>query len=267
MIHLLEEQLAAKNQGRPYALATVVNVAGSTPRGVGVKMMVYEDGSFVGTVGGGYIEQNVIKDAVACIKKGSCVLKEYENSYGSEPNCGGQATVYIDVEVTVPLLVICGLGHVGAAVARTAAMMDWEIIGIDTRDEEIILENAKIADRFYHVDDFREGIKNLQISSGAYYLVSTYSHDTDAEAMAAVLDKEPRYAGMMGSPGKIKTVREKLLSYGHQEKQVDFIHAPIGLDIGGSTPPEIGLSIMGEIQMIRYGRTGKPMKIMQNEIE
>ena len=260
MIHLLEEQLAAKQEGRPYAVATVVKVMGSTPRGVGVKMVVYEDGSIVGTVGGGYIEQAVIKDAVASIKKGNCMLKEYENSYGLGPNCGGLATVYIDVEKTVPLLVICGLGHVGAAVARTAAMMNWEIIGIDTREEESILENAKITDRFDRVDDFREGIRTLQVPSGAFYLVSTYSHDTDAEAMAGVLEKEPKYAGMMGSPGKIKAVREKLIGYGYEEKQLDFIHAPVGLDIGGATPPEIGISIMGEIQMIRYGGTGKPLR-------
>ncbi|MDL2225726.1 XdhC/CoxI family protein [Eubacteriales bacterium OttesenSCG-928-M02] len=251
-MQILKAQLDAKQKGKPYALATVVKVVGSTPRGVGVKMLVYEDGSTVGTVGGGYIEQAVIKDAVESIKSGISTLQEYENSYGLGPNCGGLATIYIDVEAGMPMLVVCGLGHVGAAVAKAARVLNWNIHAVDTREEEIILQNAEAADQFTLVSDFRSGVRDLQMPPGAFYLISTYSHDTDAEALAGALEKQPAYVGMMGSPGKIKAVREKLMGYGFTPEQLDFVHTPVGLNIGGSTPPEIAISIIAEMQMVRY---------------
>jgi xanthine dehydrogenase accessory factor len=75
-----------------------------------------------------------------------------------------------------------------------------------------------------------------------------------------VLEKDAAYIGMMGSPVKIDSLFSKLREKGYSEEQLTFVHTPVGLHIGGETPPEIALSIMAEMQMVRYGGTGRPLK-------
>ena len=262
MLSILEQQLKAQKEGRAVVLATVVKTQGSTPRGVGSKMMVLSDGSVIGTVGGGVLEKQVIEDALKCLKAGGAELREYENKTSeSGPACGGLITVYMEADNDRPRLVVCGAGHVGGEVIRLGGILGYDITALDTRaNDDIILKNASGADRFITADTFDEVISSLEISPGAFYLVSTYGHAHDAEALAAVLKKAPKYVGMMGSPGKIRAIFEKLKGQGVKDGELGMVHTPIGLDIGGETPPEIALSIMAEMQMARYGGTGKHLK-------
>ena len=258
---LLQAQLEARSEKKTYALVTLVKTAGATPRSVGSKMIVFEDGSFVGTIGGGDLEKQVIADAIGCLKDFSKMLKEYENRTEEDVSpCGGIITVFIETEQGAPQLVVCGAGHVGGAIINLASTLGYHITAIDTRDTEMTMENTKNADKFVLVDDFYESVKALNIAPGAFYLVSTYGHAEDGEALAAVLEKDPAYIGMMGGAPKISSLFSKLRERGFDDKQLAFIHAPVGLDIGGETPPEIAVSIMSEMQKIRYGGTGNSMK-------
>jgi xanthine dehydrogenase accessory factor len=265
MLDLLEKQVDARKKGKPFALATIVKAEGSTPRAVGAKMIVFDDGTVAGSVGGGVIEKAVIADAVECIGGKAALFKEYENTDKDlGPSCGGRVAVFIEVDETVPRLVVCGAGHVGAAMIKLGAFLQFNVTAVDTRNTPEILENAKGAARFIHAQSFQKGIEELDIGKGALFLVSTFSHATDAEALAAVLKKAPAYAGMMGSGAKIKAVFEKLKSQGFTEAELEYVSTPVGLDIGGSTPNEIALSIMSEMQMTRYSRTGGKLKNAKN---
>ena len=261
MMDILQAQLKAREENKAYALVTLVKAEGATPRGAGSKMIVFEDGSFDGTIGGGVLEKQAIEDAVICVQSGDKILKEYENRSG-EPGspCGGVIMVFIEPERTAPELVVCGAGHVGGCLIRLATTLGYHITAIDTRDTEIMVENVKLADRFIHVDDFYQDVKALKIKAGAFYLVSTYGHAEDADALAAALEKDAAYIGMMGSPVKIESLFSKLREKGYSETQLAFVHTPVGLQIGGETPPEIALSIMAEMQMVRYGGTGRSLK-------
>ena len=258
---LLQAQLEAGQEKKAYALVTLVKTEGVTPRGVGSKMMVSEDGSFEGTIGGGVLEKQVLTDAVEVLKSRSVALKEYENRAEEDGSpCGGVITVFIESVQSAPELVVCGAGHVGGALINLAAMLGYHITAIDTRDTEMTAENTKNADKLMLVDDFYDGIKSLNIAPGAFYLVSTFGHKQDGEALAAVLEKDAAYIGMMGSPVKISTLFSKLRERGFSDDEIAFVHAPVGLDIGGEAPQEIALSIMSEIQMIRHGGTGHSVK-------
>jgi len=260
---ILQSQLEAAEEKKAYALITLVKTEGTTPRGVGSKMMVFEDGSFEGTIGGGVLEKQVTADAVECLKSRDTVLREYENRAEEDGSpCGGVITVFIESIQSVPQLVVCGAGHVGGALINLAATLGYHITAIDTRDTEMTAENTKNADKVVLVDDFYEGIKSLDIAPGAFYLVSTYGHAQDGEALAAVLEKDAAYIGMMGSSMKISSLFSKLRERGFDDDKIAFVHAPVGLDIGGETPQEIAFSIMAEMQMIRYGGTGNSMKEM-----
>ncbi|MCL2150495.1 MAG: XdhC/CoxI family protein [Dehalococcoidia bacterium] len=258
---ILQAQLKAQQDKKTYALVTIVKTEGVTPRGVGSKMIVFADGSSAGTIGGGVLEKQVIRDAIQCIRDRGKTLKVYENRADeSDSPCGGIITAYIEAEQVAPKLVVCGAGHVGGCLIKLGTMLGYHITAIDTRDPETIADNIKQADSFVQVEDFYQGIKALDIVPGAFYLVSTYGHAQDGEALAAVLEKEAAYVGMLGSLIKITALFGKLREKGYSEEQIAAVNAPVGLQIGGETPPEIALAIMAEMQMIRYGGTGRQGK-------
>jgi len=228
---------------------------------VGSKMIVFTDGSSEGSIGGGVLEKQVIQDAVQCVKEGIKTLNVYENRAEEKDSpCGGLITVFIEPEKSAPELVVCGAGHVGSSVIKVATTLGYRITALDTRDTDMTMKNVRHADSFILVENFYHGIKSLDIGPHAFYLICTYSHGTDGEALAATLEKDAAYIGMMGSPVKIESVFTKLREKGYTETQLASINAPVGLHIGGETPPEIAISIMAEMQMIRYSGTGRSLK-------
>jgi len=258
---ILEAQLEARREKKKYALVTLVKTEGATPRGVGSKMLVFADGSSQGTIGGGVLERQVVEDALRCVRDGKIALNVYENRAEEAGSpCGGLITVFIEPEQGPPELVVAGAGHVGGCLIALAAALGYRITAVDTRDTEATAANVKQADSFVLVEDFYQGVKSLDTGPGAFYLVSTYSHATDCEALAAALEKDAAYIGMMGSRMKIKTLFSKLLERGYTEAQLASVNAPVGLHLGGESPPEIALSIMAEMQKIRCGGTGRHMK-------
>ena len=255
---LLQAQLEARQAKKPYALVTLVKAEGAAPRGAGSKMIVFENGHSFGTVGGGTLEKKVLADAVKCLRDGRGFLKDYENRAEEEGSpCIGVVTVFIEPEKGAPHLVVCGAGHVGGAVIELASKLGYYVTVIDTRDEELTAEHAKNADSFIVVEDFYSGLRSLDTGPKTFFLVLTYGHAEDAEALSAALEKDAAYIGMTGSRPKIESIFTKLKDKGFTDEQLAFIHTPVGLDIGGETPPEIALSIMAEMQMTRYGRTGR----------
>ncbi len=256
MINIAEEQVKAQKRNCPYALATIIETRGTTPRSVGSKMLVFEDGTVIGTIGGGVLEKQVIDDAIIILGKNLKQVKQYENkSTGGISPCGGQISVFIEANRNNNVnLIVCGAGHVGASVIKMANLLNYHITVLDTRDTEITRENVQYADRFELIDEFYHGIKNTEIPDGSYILVSTYGHEEDCEALAAALEKNAAYIGMMGSAMKIKSIFKKLQERGFTQEQLDFVHTPVGLNIGGETPSEIALSILAEIQSVRYGK-------------
>lgn len=231
-IDIVKEQAAAYDAGKSYAVVTIVHSDGSTPRSSG-KMIVYADGTTRGTIGGGAVELIAIKDAIKCIENGANAYKEYDltsPSSNTGMTCGGDMSVLIEAFIAKPLLVMIGAGHVGAA------------------------------GHFVHVKDFEAEIKAMDIPDGAYYVIATHGHAHDGAALAGVLDKNAAYIGMIGSSKKIAALFAKLTAQGASEEQLSTVYTPIGLDIGGETPEEIAVSIMAQIQQVRYGAPGGHLK-------
>lgn len=261
MLNILEEQLKAERENRHYALVTLVKTTGTTPRSAGSKMLVFPDGSCRGTIGGGVLEKQVTADAVSVIESGQSVLKEYENrpAEAGAP-CGGIITAFIEAGSRAPRLVVCGAGHVGGIIIRMAGELGYHVTAIDTRDTELTKEYVKTADRFILADSFREGMEAAGGGADTFYMVSTYGHKEDCEALEAVLLKDSAYIGMMGSSAKINAIFQKLRERGITEEQLSRVYAPVGLDIGGDTPPEIALSVLAQMQLVRYAGSGRALK-------
>ncbi len=214
-------------------------------------MIVYADGTTRGTIGGGAVELIAIKDAMKCIENGTNAYKEYDltsPSSNTGMTCGGDMSVLIEAFIAKPLLVMIGAGHVGAAVMHIAEFIGYDTLLIDDRADEQIADKIAAAGRFVRVKDFEAEIK--------------HGHTHDGAALAGVLDKNAAYIGMIGSSKKIAALFAKLTAQGASEEQLSTVYTPIGLDIGGETPEEIAVSIMAQIQQVRYGAPGGPCRTL-----
>jgi len=263
-VSLLEELLQALKEQKDCALVTILGTEGSVSRTNG-KMLVYADGTTSGTVGGGTIERSAIADAKTCIEKGESGAFTYDLIKENAPkglDCGGRMHVAIEVWQSKPAFYICGGGHVGTALIPLARSAGYDVTVIDTRSQEEIPQAVAAANRYVQVEDFEKGILSLHTAPGACFLVTTYGHAHDLEALYAVLQKDSVYVGMVGSKPKRDALFGKLRERGIADEVLDRVFTPAGLDIGGQTPGEIAISIMAEVLMCVHGRTGCHSKLL-----
>lgn len=261
-VRLLEEQLCAHRENVNYALATIVDTDQNTARTQG-KMMVYENGAAVGTVGGGALETKVIHDACQAISTGRGGLFHYNmNSQAAREGlaCGGSMSVFIEVYASRPVLVMCGAGHVGGCMMRLARLTGFQIILADERPEALIADKINAADRYIPIKNYEEDLGKARLPQGAFYVLAGPNHDADRKALAAVLNASPAYVGMIGGKPKITAIFEKLHAMGYSQEQLDQVYTPIGLDVGNETPEEIAVSILAEVLMVK-NKKGRPQNV------
>lgn len=235
------------------AVATVVSAQGSTPRATGAKMLIFPDGTFRHTVGGGVFESLVIQDALAVLQDGKSIIKNYsfnqEGKYATGAVCGGQVEVMIEMITNAPHLVIIGGGHVGQALAKAALMLDFNITIVDDRKE--YTESVQTEDRIkrmHTTSDYRE---LPEINENSYICLVTKGYPTDESALRNVIKSRAKYIGMIGSKKKILTVYDNMQKDGYDRLLFERIHAPIGIDIGADSPEEIAVSILAEIIRVK----------------
>jgi xanthine dehydrogenase accessory factor len=260
-VSLLERLVQAERQGKPVTLATIVRAQGSVPRHVGCKMLVYADGSFEGTIGGGELESRVLEAALEALRSGRPGLVHFAlNSLDSgDPGvCGGELDVYLDPILGKPTLLVIGGGHVGKAVAHLAHWLGFRVIISDDRPEFATRQAVPDA------DDWIPGALadlpgKVEIDSQTYVLLTTRGVPVDVDALPALLDKPAAYIGVIGSRRRWEVCAEQLRQQGVPQDQIDRVHSPVGLELHAETPEEIAVSMLAEIIMLRRGGTGEVM--------
>lgn len=241
-------------EGIPFSLVTIISVEGSTPRDAGSRMIVFEDGSSEGTIGGGGIEKSAIEDGVRLLKENRSERITYDLGAGGEGRsldmaCGGKTDLLIEPFRPPITLFIFGGGHIGAVVAKLCSLLGYPYWIIDDRQERARSDLFPDARGVIH-SEYRESFKNLPIDSNSYIVIVTHGHRWDAVCLEEALQTEAAYIGMIGSKSKVRANRREL-----EKRGVDIhdprIFAPIGLNMGDNTPEEIGLSIISEIIMVK----------------
>lgn len=232
------------------AIATVVQVAGSSPRDEGAKMIVLKDGSIVGTLGGGSLEADVIAEAQACLISGVAALRSYDlTESGLGMKCGGRVQVYIEPVCPPRRLVIFGGGHVGKAIARIAGEAGLAAEVVDDREEHLAPSSYPEGVRLVRTDaSFSEGFD----APGAadFVVVVTREANLDAD-LAGRYAGSCAYTGVMGSLRKLAFIKKRLAEAGVPEGVAAKIRCPMGLDIGSDTPGEIAVSVIAELIALR----------------
>lgn len=251
-----------EREGKGGVLCTIVHSRGSTPRHAGSKMLVFPDGTITGTVGGGEIENRVIREALEAYLDGRTRRLEYnmvDPSSGDPGICGGTVEVYVEPILPKPLLVVIGGGHVGKVMASLAKWVGFRVAVSDDRPEFCTSEFIPDADEFYPLE-MKNLAKALEITPHTFLVLTTRGSDVDVAGMASLLESPARYIGVIGSKRRWLTTRKGLLEQGVAAEKIDRVHSPIGLELAAETPEEIAVSIMAEIIMVRNGGTGKAMK-------
>lgn len=242
------------------AIITIVEAEGSTPRGVGSSMLVDEEGNILeGTIGGGVLEQKARKDAVNYIKKRQSSLIDYNLNRDSKTGnilpmaCGGQVSLFIKVYSSREKLILAGAGHVAEKIAKMANILGYSITVLDSREERL---NDQLFPNVENLilGNIVENLKKVDIDHNTFIIIVTHGHKYDQDALEVVLKSNAKYIGMIGSKNKVKTTFDNLLEKSSSKEDLSKVYSPIGLDLGGETPEEIALSIMAEIQAVKYGK-------------
>lgn len=249
------------------ALASVVETKGSGPSRAGRRFLIFEDGSFSGTVGGGPFEALVVADSAPLFRAGgpARVLKWYdffdreiEAGGPREPTnmiCGGSARVLIERLEASPALLILGGGHVGLALARLALDLGYDVAVGDDRDEYSRQERFPADVRVFRTGrDYGLPVGAIRPGRDLYVAVVSRCWETDLSALRPWLADgatPARYLGLIGSARKVRGVLAKLREEGVAQDRLSAIRAPIGLEIGAVTPEEIAVSILAEMTAVR----------------
>jgi xanthine dehydrogenase accessory factor len=252
--------------GNAGALCTIIESHGSTPRHVGSKMLVYPDGHFIGTVGGGEVESRVIVEALQALKDGTPRRLSYnmiDPERGDPGICGGQLEIFVEPIRPKPVLVVIGGGHVGKAVAHLASWMGYTVAVNDDRAEFCTKEANPDADTFYPVS-MADLPKELEINQNTYLVLTTRGMPVDVTGLPALLDTQAAYIGLIGSKRRWLSTRKTLIDQGIPPEKLARVNSPIGIEMNAETPEEIAVSIMAEITLLRNGGSGKRMRI-ENE--
>ena len=245
-LELYEEMVRLTRCGKPYALATVVSHAGSSPRKSGAKMLIRTDGSTCGSVGGGRVEKETIDSALQALTCNETQTLEFILSEEHGYACGGSMTVFVEAHGKRPVLVLFGAGHVGRAVAQLASGCGFRVVVVDERPDCAIQGLLPGADEI-HCCTVPAAFDLLKLERDTSVVIATPGHLHDFDAVRGCLATDAGFIGLLGSRKKRETLMQTLTQEGLDTEQRNRIVTPVGLDIGAQTPEEIAVSIVAQL--------------------
>jgi len=257
MFEIYQELVNITSKGERAVLATVISSHGSAPRKAGAKMLIKKDGTFIGSVGGGGVEQQVREKAIEAMNSSGPQIVHFDLSGTGEEAamiCGGQMDVFIEPIVLPETLYLCGAGHISQSTAAMGKMLGFRVVVIDPRPEYNNVDRFPDADSLV-VEDYAIAIPKLDIDENSYIIIYTTGHVLDEQCLHFAVGTKAKYIGMIGSKKKVKEVKERLLQKGVLQQQLDRVYAPIGIEIGAETPQEIAISILAEIIRVKKSLT------------
>lgn len=266
--NIFEKLTELLKQNKTAALATLTQVDGSSPGKEGFMMLILEDGKTIGTIGGGNVENIVIKLAKNCLKnlESKKISFDLSEGGGTGMSCGGKNEVFIKVFFSKPKLLVVGGGHIAMELYKLSQTLNFTISIFDNRPEFCNTERFPNASELF-AGDVAENLKNYPIDENCYIVIVTHGHIYDEVSLRAVIKSKAAYIGMIGSKKKVPLVFNKLLNEGISKQLIKKVYSPIGLKLGGGSPAEIALSIMSEILLIKNKGNFEHCKLSDAEIE
>lgn len=244
-----------EEQNEAFALLTIINAVGSTPRSK-ARMIVTASGECFGTIGGGLAESYCIEEAKQRIARFQSGSVSYSLTKDGRPSsidmlCGGDLEVYIEVVAARFELLLVGGGHVNLEIARLGAAYGYPVSIVETREEFATRERFPFAKGLYVNEDIKQAL--LEVGPLDRFAVLIATHDHDQIPLSFLVDTPTAYLGMLGSRRKVSLMKASLREQGVPQSTLERIYAPAGLDIGSETPLQIAVSIIAEIGTVLSG--------------
>jgi len=259
---IFEEIVRMRKAGERGALATIVHTNGSIPSYESSRMLVREDGSIAGTIGGGCVEAEVwaaAKDVMHAEQPRKMTFNlNHEAQYDAGLICGGTLEIFVEPILPQPTLYIFGGGHVSLGVARVASAAGFAVGVADDRAAFANAERFPMAGDLYTT--YEDAFEKIRPNASSYLLIVTRGHKDDMRVLAWAVRTDARYIGMIGSKRKVLSVYKALEREGHKAEEFQRVHAPVGLDIGALSPEEIAVSITAELIAVRRNAKNLPHK-------
>jgi xanthine dehydrogenase accessory factor len=251
-----EELVRLRRSGQKAALATIVAARGSIPAYEGAKLLVREDGSMLGTVGGGCVEAEVWNAARQVLE----TEKPRQLSFNLAGDalddngllCGGQLDVLVEPVLPLQVAYLFGGGHVSLALSKVASVAGFSVVVVDNREQFANRQRFPEADQVY-AEEFEEVLPRLPVNGSSYLIICTRGHKDDMRVLRWAVTTPARYVGMIGSKRKAIEILQELEKEGLPREQLERVHSPMGLEIGAITPEEIAVSVVAEMVAIRRG--------------
>lgn len=256
---IYKEIVRLREEGRRGALATIINVRGSIPSFQTAKMLVRDDGTIAGTIGGGCVEAEVwqaAKEVMQTERPRTLTFDlNQDPKYDSGLVCGGTLEIFIEPVMPAAQLYLFGAGHVAHAIYKTARLAGFDVTVIDDRDTYANRERFPEA-RDIYAEDYGHALEQIAPSDTSFIVIVTRGHADDMRILRALLQHETpaRYLGMIGSERKFLKIARQLEAEGVPAKSLERVHSPVGLDIGAITPEEIAISVLAEMIAVRRGK-------------
>ncbi len=257
-LDVYDELINLRRQGQKAALATIVQIRGSVPSFQTAKMLVREDGSTLGSVGGGCVEAEVWAAAQEAIKEEKSRVMTFDLTDDSMADsgliCGGKLEIFVEPILPIPRVVIFGAGHISIQVSKIATIAGFKSWLVDDRPIYANATRFPEAERIFS-DSFEEAFKQIVPDKNTYIVIVTRGHQEDENVLRWAVGTDARYVGMIGSKRKIRTIVRRLEEEGIDRERLDRAHMPIGLDIGAIVPEEIAVAIVAELVHLRRAGT------------
>ena len=251
---IFDEVVRLRKLGQKCAVATIVQVNGSIPSYESAKMIVREDGSMAGTIGGGCVEAEVWNAARDVIQNERAKLMKFslgqDAAYDNGLICGGQLEVFVEPVVPQPKAFIFGAGHISKSLSKVATMAGFATVIVDNRESYANAERFPEAETV-HALEYDDVFPKLDIRDTSYVIIVTRGHRDDMLVLRWAVNTQARYIAMIGSRRKVLSVIKELEKEGLPHGAFERIHAPMGFDIGAITPEEIAVSVIAEMIAVR----------------
>lgn len=258
--NLIDLQLELSVARVPYALATVIEIFGSSSAKPAAKALIDYSGKVIsGWIGGGCAQSMVSETALKCFANGEpCVVEIDLNDeiFGAGMPCGGSMRIYVEPILPKPQLWLMGHGRIVESLSEFAWRLDFDVV---INDAHALRERFPNALRLIN-DDSR--YQQLQPEAGDFVVIATH-HKGDYDSLTRALQSEAAYIALVSSRKRAQLVLARLAQEGFTGNNLARIRSPAGLDLGAKLPEEIALSIVSEMVLIRRGGQGKPLSQME----
>jgi xanthine dehydrogenase accessory factor len=262
--NLYSKAMELSGRGRPFAVATVVRVEGSSSAKRGSKAIIDDQGKILtGWVGGGCAERAVKSEALKCIKNEKpelITLDMTDELLGVGMPCGGKMDVYIEPVLPRPELLIVGHGRIAEVLATIAHLMNFSVTVNDPAADQTTFPDV---DRLVN-EDF--DLSQTPISPRTFVVIATL-HKQDHLWLQKALEGNAAYVALIASRHRSKLVLDYLLAIGMPAEKAKKVWAPAGLDLGAATPEEIALSIVSQMVALRRGGNAQSLKESHSDSE